>query len=255
MGDLATVGRGPDLRAEATLGQGCAGALGVDPSQQLRQPRCPLRDQVVVRAEGVEHEVPVGEQVLPALAGEPDRVGKDPQGEGCGQSGYRVELRPGENRVDQVACVGEPLLPQPAHCLLAENLRQDLSGGVVPRRVGLQQNAGRSGRCVVAEAARPHAGGGGELLPVDQCGAHVFVAGHRVEVVAGQIHHRPGVAELGVECVRILQDVVSERIDIRCRQRPAVVDGGGHRLPPFLVVTVLVRGRGPGGRCRSGRRR
>jgi hypothetical protein len=45
--------------------------------------------------------VAVGQQVLPAVRREPDRVREHPERERLGQRGDRVELRLGHDRVDQ----------------------------------------------------------------------------------------------------------------------------------------------------------
>jgi hypothetical protein len=228
VGDVALVGRRPDIGTETTGRQLLAGALGVDPARQLADARRALADQVVVRAEGVEGVVAVGQEVLAPFSGEPDRAGEDPQGEGLGDLGDGVEAWLGQDAVDQFLRVGRPGVAQPAQCAGAEDLRQDGTGRVVQRRVGLQQQARGTPRLLVAEVGQSHSGGGLEGLPVGQRGVDLLVAGHGVDVVVAQVHDRPGVAQCGLQGQRVLQDLLGERVGVRGGQIGGRA-GGGHR--------------------------
>ena len=75
---------------------------------------------------------------------------------------------------------------------------------------------GSSNRKLDSPRRRPR-----KVLPVDQRGAHLLVAGHGVGVVAGQVDDRAGLAQLLVHRQRVLEDLVREGVGVAGRQRRA----------------------------------
>jgi hypothetical protein len=93
----------------------------------------------------------------------------------------------------------------------------------VPGRVRLQQQARRAPGLLEPEVRQPDRGGGLQLLPVDERGVHLLVAGERVDVVRGHVHDRTRVAQPGLEREGIGEDLRGEGVDACGGDR-----GGGH---------------------------
>lgn len=90
--DLPAIGGREDLGAEAVRRQPLAVTLLTDPRDDGADRLRLLRDEPVARGEGVEREIPIGEQVFAAVRAKTDGVGEDPEGEDLGEFGHGVEF-------------------------------------------------------------------------------------------------------------------------------------------------------------------
>ena len=117
-------------------------------------------------------------------------------------------------------------------------------------RVRLEQQARWTPGLLVAEVAQPDTRAGLEALPVDERGVDLVVAAHREDVVTVEVHHRPGVAEFGLERQRVREDLGangSTWLTGTAGAKVVMVSFSGSS-------NAGVRDRGRGGRCRNGTR-
>ena len=222
-GDRAVVHAGVDPRPQAARDERAPGAPGRDPGSHLGGLAQRRPGQLVTRAERVERHVAVGEQLLPAGLGQPDRVGEHLQREGLGDVRHAVHgPAPGQFAGQFAGRAGEAVA-QVAYGPRGEGPGDGRMGPGVLGRVGLKQQAGRAPGGFAAEIAQPHPGGRAERLPVAQRLVHLGVAGHGPDAVLLQPDHRARVTQSTVPAERVSQEVIAERVDgadrdpLRCR--------------------------------------
>jgi hypothetical protein len=149
------------------------------------------------------------QHVVACVAGEPDEVGDDLEGQLAGEAVDRLEgagvHEVGDQRVGLLLDLDLEATQGAGREVLAER-GAELG---VDRRVGRQRRAlqGLVDHRVEAD------GRGGERRGVGERVADDVVAGQRVEVVGRQVHDAGGLAELGVEGVGVEEDVVGEEVD------------------------------------------
>ncbi len=217
LGDLASVRRREHRRSHAAGAEPFALAIGRHPGQGALRPAGRFLQQMIGRAIGVEHHVAIGQQVFAAFLRQPDRVAKGLERKHLGQIARRVEPAARRQGVDHLVGQGAPLRPQGVHGRRPQQGIDHHPRLVMRRRIGFQQQAGGAPGRGLGEVDQAYAAAGTEGLPVMQAGNHLGMAGHGIDAVAGQPHHRPRLAHGVVAGKRIGQEGVAERIQVQNR--------------------------------------
>jgi hypothetical protein len=217
LGHLARVGARVDQRRETVRAQRRPGTLAGDPVDHPFGAGHRGLEQVVARAVPVEHHRPVGQQLVPAVLLEPERLGEDPRGKDLGQVGHGVEGAAGHQLGGQLP--GPPVedLLQVGQRARRQRPGHHLAVVGVHRRVDLEQDARLAPRVLGGDVGQADPGGRGEHPGLAQHGVHLLVPGHRVDPVPVEVDDRTGIPNPVQERERVGQEVIAERVDIAAR--------------------------------------
>ena len=121
--------------------------------------------------------------------------------------------------IDQPLCLAVKGLSQDPDGSGRQDAREHGAGAGVERRIGLQDDAGRTPRRFFSKIAQADACGRAIGLPIGQGVADLLVPGHCPDAILLEPNHRTGLAQRLMMRIGVLQECVGKRIERR--NRPA----------------------------------